>query len=255
MKKIMIAALAITLLVPAMASADTLTIRFGYFLPKAGQNYPDSLWAIEFDQMSFKKSNFNEAMLGIGYERFLSKQLSLCLSVDTYNKTKLGIYNDYVGYSFDEGEFAFPYEYYVGDYDIDHSFGVSITPIQLSLKLAPGGRRTWLVPYVGGGVGLYIYSASLRGLVIDFSDPWIYDDEDLGEVDIFPVFQSYVRETRVAFGYHAFGGFMIPIGSRMTIDLEARYNFAKGSFKDDFQDFGTFDLSGPVFSAGINYWF
>jgi len=255
MKKTIIAAVALALLLPAMSFADIFTLKVGYFLPKADKDYPDSIWGIEFDQMSFKKKDFNQAVLGIGYEHFLSKQLSLCLSLEVYSKSKLGIYNDYVGYSFDEGEFAFPYEYYVGDYDIDHSFDVSITPIQLSLKLAPGGRRTWLIPYVGGGVGLYIYHAALRGLIIDFSDPWIYDDEELGEVDIYPINQSLISETRVAVGYHAFGGFMIPIGDRMTIELEGRYHFAKGSFKEDFQDFDKFDLSGPVFSAGINYWF
>ncbi len=258
MKRILILALAITVLYPAFATADIFTLKGGYYLPKAGGGM-DSLWQIEFDQMTFKKSDMNAGILGVGYEYFLSKQLSLELSVETYSKTKAGIYRDYVGYAFDEGDFAFPFEFYDGDFDIQHRMKVRITPLQLSLKLLPMGRQGRIIPYVGGGVGLYFWNVGIRGEIVDFADDtWVYDDPDLGAVQIYPINLSDTFEGgRVSVGYHAMGGLMVPIGNRVTISAEFRANFAKGKWKSDsaFFDFEDFDLGGYALTAGFNYWF
>lgn len=48
---------------------------------------------------------------------------------------------------------------------------------------------------------------------------------------------------------------MIPIGYRLTLEGEARYHFAKATFKDSFAGFEKFDLSGLSLSIGLNYWF
>ena len=99
MKKSLILIAALIVLIPALAYSNTLTLRAGYFFPRA-QGGPDSLWNIEFQQMSFKKADFRETILGFSYEYFVTKELSLALSVDTYSKRKAGYYMDYVGYSF-----------------------------------------------------------------------------------------------------------------------------------------------------------
>lgn len=257
MKRHLILAAAALILIPALAFPNVMTLRGGYYIPKTS-NGPNSLWQIEFDQMNFKKADFNAAIFGFSYEYFVSKQLSLEISIDTYSKRKAGYYMDYVGYTFSEGDFAFPAADYEGDFSISHGFNVSVTPVQLSVKLMPMGRRNRIIPYLGGGVGLYFWNVSLRGSMIDFTDEWVYNDSDLGDVTIYGITQTDVREeNRVTVGYHAFAGLMFPIGERITLSAEFRYHAAKGQFKSDsaFTDFDAFELGGYAITAGLNYWF
>jgi len=276
MKKVAVLSLAFFLFAPSLAFSNTLTFKLGLFFP----TFKSDLWDTEFENMSFKKSDYYSSNFGFGFDYFVTRQLSLVLSIDAYSKNKLGYYKGYVGYyaatlraaGFDTNDdFAFP-DSYEGDYDPSHNFNVSITPVQLSLKLLPLGRGGKLIPYVGGGAGIYIWNVRLYGYSIDFSPepPWYYN-ESTGEfyrtdnpdpavdVSIYPInpgaYYTDVRErTRMSVGYHALGGFMMPIANRTTIDLEFKYNFVKGNL-ENFQDFQPFDLGGYQISLGINYWF
>jgi hypothetical protein len=138
MKKLTIVAVGLLLLIPSLAFSDTITLRLGYYLPRALSNsylnaHPDSLWTIEFDQMSFLPKDFRSGIVGIGYDYFVSRNISLSLTAEGYNKSQVGFYRDWVLNTLTEGDFAFPFDFYLGD-DIVHSFRVSITPIELSLK-------------------------------------------------------------------------------------------------------------------------
>ncbi len=259
MKKLTGLALGLLLLVPSLAFSDSFFLRMGYFMPHALSDtylasHPDSLWAIELSQMSFSKNKFRGTMFGVGYEYFVNKYLSLAFSVDTYSKQVPGYYVDYGQFALDEGNFAFPSEFYDGDI-IDHAFRVHSTPLQLSVKFTPLGRKTRLIPFFGGGAGLYLWGVRIYGETIDFSDPWIYADPDLGDVDIYPVVSTNGLESGTAFGWHAFAGFQIPIGFRATLDAEVRYHSAKAKFQEWFQGFDDFDLGGLALTVGFNYWF
>jgi hypothetical protein len=258
MKKMTVLAAALLVLAPTLAFSDTLSLRFAYFMPAFQtdiQKYPDSLWAIELDQMSFQKNDFRGSMFGLSYEYFMTKQISLVLSVDTFKKDQFGSYLDYVMFSFEEGDFAFPFEYYDGS-SITHAFGSSITPVQIGLKISPLGRKTRLIPYLGGGLGFTFWSVRLFGETIDFADDsWVYDDPDLGEVQIYPVDYSGARERDVQFSYHAFAGFEFPVGYRITFLAEARYHYAQAMLKSAFEGFDKFDLGGLAITAGFNFWF
>jgi opacity protein-like surface antigen len=255
MKKTVVLIAAIIVFIPALAYSNTLTLRGGYFFPRT-QGGADSLWNIEFDQMSFKRSNFQETILGFGYEYFVTKELSLALSVDSYSKRKAGIYNEYSGITYEREDWAFANEDIDGDFAISHGFNVSITPVELSLKLMPLGRRTKLIPYLGGGASMFFWSAGIRGNIIDFEDPDLFLDESDNEIVGYPIQSANLREDkRISFGYHAFGGLMVPIGNRITLEAEFRYRFGKGRFKEAFLDFEDFDLNGFSLTAGFNYWF
>jgi opacity protein-like surface antigen len=262
MKKCLVLLAMIMFIAPTFIFSNLITFKIGYFLPRA-QGGKDSLWTIEFDNMSFTKSNFSDTVYGFAYEYFVTPQLSLVLSVDGYSKTKVGYYRDYIGFSFKEGDFAFPEKIYGNSQDafsIEHSFAVSITPFQLSLKLTPLGRRTRLIPYVGGGIGAYLWNVRLRGDTIDFNDAWIYTDADpaIGDVEVYKIKQSDLDErrekVRFSFGYHAFAGLMFPVGNRLTIDGQFKYNSLKVTL-EAFKDFEDFDLSGYQLTIGLNYWF
>ena len=262
MNKHLATGILILLAASGLASANTLNVRLNYFIPRA-EATPDSLWGIELANMSFRRSSFQEAYFGFGYEFFLTGSFSLLLEVDPYSKSKAGFYRDYTGIQLVEGDFAFPQDYQ-GDYTPGHSLSLSITPIQLSLKIAPFGRRGKLIPYLGGGVGLYLWSVRLRGDIIDFSDEWTYEDPAYGDIPIYPITQRDAFEGdglgRVAFGWQAFAGFMFPIANRLTIDLGCKVSAAKGTFADEahggaFLGFDKFDLGGFHIQLGMNYWF
>ncbi len=261
MKKITLLALVAVLAVPALVQADTFSLRIGYYMPKAASlsyaaKYPDSLWGIEFNQMSFDPEHYRNSVMGGSYEMFLNKYASLVFSLDTYSRDDYGYYRDWVGYALTDGDFAFPYPDFTGEFDITHVFNVYMTPIQLSVKFTPLGRKTRVIPYIGGGVGAYFWGATIRGQIVDFSQEYVYTDPDtLIEYSVYPVTQTYTRERRVSIGYQGFVGLSFPIGYRVTIDGEVRYHYLQGRFKSDFIDFDKFDLSGLALSVGFSYWF
>jgi opacity protein-like surface antigen len=239
------------------------------------------MWTIEFDQMSFDKTNYITTNFGFAYEYFLTREASIVIGVDSYSKNKLGTYLGYIAYTdlyvpfLDEfSDIAFPDDYINEDFFPAHAFNVTITPIQLSLKFTPIGRKGKFIPYVGGGVGLYLWNVRMNGYLVDFEVEWYYNEitEDIhddipveGEDTlIHPVLSVDAWENnRLSFGYHAFGGVMIPFTRRMTFEVEFKYNNAQGKFKQAFigidEDpifgFEPFDLSAYQVSIGLNYWF
>jgi opacity protein-like surface antigen len=150
-----------------------------------------------------------------------------------------------------EGDF-YAFENEPGGDVVSHVFNVSITPIQLGIKFTPFGRKSKIIPYVGGGVGLYLWNVRLYGDLVDFDDPVEFTDGSIG----FPIYETNAREeNKFKVGYHAFGGVMVPIANRISADLEFKYNFVKGNFTEAFVGFEPFDLSSYQISLGVNYWF
>jgi len=261
MKKLTVLAVALALCIPSLLQADTFSLRLGYFWPMPPTNivsHPNSLWAIELDQMSFQKSDFRAAIYGASYERFLTNQLSISISIDTYSKDNVGYYLDWVGLPFVEGDFAAPAADYLSDpeaFDVLHTFNVSMIPLTLSLTLTPLGRRTRIIPYVGGGGGVYFWRVRMRGEIIDFNDEYIYDDPVLGEVSIYPIQPINARESHASLGAQVFAGIRVPLGYRVTLEAQGLYHFVKGKLTGAFLDFDKFDLSGLAITGAFNYWF
>lgn len=248
MKKSLIILFALTLCLPGFIFSDLVTFKVGYYIPHAMSD----LWEIEFENMSYTKPQFQNTNFAFGYEYFVSRELSVILSVDPYTKKKSGIYNDYVGESIDGDDYAFDYG---TGFPISHVFSVSITPIQASIKLTPLGRKGKLIPYVGGGVGAYLWTVRIQGEMIDFNEGEEFLDGD--DIVIgFPVYVVDAREeNKLSFGFHVFGGIMLPIANRISAEGEVKYNRLSGSFKDGFIGFDPFDLGGLTISIGMNYWF
>lgn len=248
MKKSLILLLALIFLTPIFAFSDIFTFKTGLFIPRAQSD----LWTTEFENMNFSKANYTTTTFGFAYEYFLTREVSVVLGIDTYSKNKVGSYVDYVGIQLAEGDFAFPTDY-MEDFFPTHIFNISITPIQLSLKLTPMGRTGKFIPYVGGGVGLYLWNVRLNGDMVYFDDVWVYVPDG---IDIYPITTVDAWESnRISFGYHAFGGIMVPFTRRMTFEVEFKYNRARGELKEAFEGFEPFDLSAYQISLGMNYWF
>lgn len=248
MKKSLILLLALIFLTPSFAFSDIFTFKTGLFIPRAQSD----LWTTEFENMTFSKTNYTTTNFSFAYEYFLTREVSVVLGIDSFSKNKVGSYVDYVGIELVDGDFAFPNDY-MEDFFPTHVFNISITPIQLSLKLTPMGRTGKFIPYVGGGVGLYLWNVRLNGDLVDFDDVWVYVPDG---IDIYPITTVDAWESnRISFGYHAFGGIMVPFTKRMTFEVEFKYNVARGELKEAFEGFEPFDLSAYQISLGMNYWF
>ena len=254
MKKTLILMTALILMIPGFIFSDLATFKVGYFVPSAHFDVrADNLWWIEFDQMSFSKTNYQTTNFGFGYEYFFSNHLSFVLNIEGYSKNKLGQYLDYIAIEDFDGVWAYPIDEFNGDYIPAHTFSVTITPFQLSVKIAPLGRKQKIIPYIGGGVGVYLWSVRLFGDVVDFSDEW-FDSEF--EVDIYPILSTDAREeNKLKVGFQGFAGIMIPLANRLSLETEFKYNFVMADFTEAFEGFERFDLSGYQISIGMNYWF
>jgi hypothetical protein len=265
MKKLIVLIFGLVVLIPSLAFSDMMTFRLGYYMPYSFtssylSSHPDSLFAIEINNMSFVPSDFRGSILGVGYEFFLTRQLSFAISADFFSHETGGFYKGWVGINLNttgfQGEYAFPYPQFSGQYEIQHSLDVSMYPVQFSLKFTPLGRKTRIIPYVGAGAGVYFLNVAVRGEMPDFNagqaPPPPYQVPT-----IYPVVLVDAHETRVVLGGHAFAGIMVPIGYRLTLEAEARYHYARANFRSAFpaSDYGPIDLSGLSLSIGLNYWF
>ena len=250
MKKSLITLFALILFLPGFIFSDLVTFKVGYFMPRAMSD----LWDIEFENMTYTKNQFQNTDFSFGYEYFVSREFSVVMSVSGYTKNKSGIYNDYVGEDIDGEFFAFDY----GDGSpISHVFSVSVTPLQASLKLTPLGRKGKLIPFVGGGVGGYLWTVRIQGDMVDFNAGEEFLDLDDNTIVIgYPTYAVDAREeNKLSFGFHVFGGVLLPIANRISMEAEVKYNQLNGAFKDGFIGFEPFDLGGWTISLGMNYWF
>jgi len=252
MKKYLIVFVAFILLIPALAYSDLFTFRVGYFIPRA--SIDSDLWQIEFENMDFKKSDFQDTVFSFSYEYFINNQFSLILGLDSYNKKEMGIYTEYVGDVVDDELFAF--DYGQGN-PISHIFTVSQTPISIGLKITPMGRRGGVIPYVGGAASLILFTVRIQGDMVYFSDPVEFWDVQREEWVIgYPVIATDARvDNKLAFGWNVFGGVMFPIANRISIEGEFKYFVGSGDISDTFVDFTNHDLNGYQITIGVNYWF
>ncbi|MFQ6069724.1 MAG: hypothetical protein ACE5LC_04275 [Candidatus Aminicenantales bacterium] len=251
MKKYGIVFILMLLLFPAFCFSDIFSFKAAYFIPRAESD----LWIQEFTNMSLTKNDYHNTSFGFAYEYFVTREISFVFSADPYYARKIGTYLDFVGYSFNEGDFAFP-TIYEGDFYISHLFDVSMTPVSASIKLTPFGRRGRLIPYVGAGGVIFLWNVRLQGDIVDMEDVWEYYDADYDEwIEIYKIKTANVRDdNKISFGYLVFGGFMWPVGKRLSFDLEFKYIVGQGKLSN-FLDYEPFDLSGYRLSIGLNYWF
>lgn len=121
-----------------------------------------------------------------------------------------------------------------------------IVPLEASLHLLPAGRNQPVIPYVGGGFGIYY---------------WRY--EEIGDfvLDRFGANPSII--TGSAFsdgwdpGWHVEGGVQVPVSRSIAIVGEAKYWQAHGHLDVRGFDpaFNPIDLSGAQISGGVSIWF
>lgn len=243
MKSMLIAFFVLLLFVPLAVSADdddewyplqtgSLSFRIGGFFP----NGDSDIWEENIENFTFEMDDFNNFTLGMEYNWFLNRFVTLGFGFDYYSKRNSTEYRDFIG---DD------------DLPIQQEIKLTVVPLTATVKFTPlgngspgyrGERGSQLVPWIGGGIGVYSFEYEEIGEFIDFSDFSIFDAE-------------FLTHEATALGFHIAGGLVIPIDLEWDIFGEARYALAKGDLGDDFLGFEPIDLGGFSFHFGASYRF
>jgi hypothetical protein len=241
MRKVLMLSAAVLMLLPLTAIAQddeyvplkmgTISFRIGGFWPSADSD----LWATNFADLTLEKGDFNNYIVGVEFNWFASRMLTLGVAFDYYKKTNSSNYRDYTDQDGNE---------------LMQDITLEVMPITVTAKLTPlgngapgyrGGRGSPIVPWVGGGVGVYAFKYEEFGEFIDFSDFSIIEGDFLTE--------------SAAFGLHVAGGVVVPIGFDWDVFGEVRYAVVKGGLSEDFLGFEPLDLGGMSALFGFSYRF
>ncbi len=208
------------------AFSDSITVLGGYVLPK-GES--DVFQQNELET-TFEVDDLNDFGVYVGYDHFLGNFVNLAVGVSYYQSD-----TDVV-----DRDFEFPN----GD-PIARNISLEIIPLEAGLRFLPAGREAPVIPYVGGGAGVYV---------------WQY--EEIGDFVInrnsnFSPITGRSFSDGADFGWHVEGGIQIPVSRSATITAEAKYFDAEGDLDERSFDplFEPLDLSATMFSAGVSFWF
>lgn len=240
MKKILMLAAAAVLLAPIGVLAQgewyplktgSVSFRIGYFMPTGNSD----IWDDNTFDLTYEVADFNNYLVGVEFNYFASRFVTIGFAIDYYKKSITTNYRDYVD---DLGN------------EIIQDLTLEIVPLTGTVKFTPlgsgspgyrGQRGSPVVPWVGGGVGIYPFNYQELGEFIDFTDMSIYDGDFLAE--------------GVAFGFHVAGGVVFPIGLDWDAFAEFRYAIVKGDMGEEFLGFNEMDLGGTSLIFGASYRF
>lgn len=245
MKRTLISLFSLMLLLPVCAVAQdddddwfplqegTVSFRIGGFIPRGESD----IWEQNTQDFTFEVDDFKNFMIGVEFNWFLNKYLTVGFAVDAYNKSVSTEYRDYVDNNGDP---------------IFQKIELTIVPITGTVKFTPlgngspgyrGERGTGIVPWIGGGVGIYPFTYEETGDFIDFDD------------DMNIISGTFITDEEAAVGFHAAAGLVVPIGLTWDLFGEVRYAWVEGELSEDFLGFDPIDLGGASFCFGASYRF
>ncbi|MFC2172112.1 hypothetical protein ACFLU6_05710 [Acidobacteriota bacterium] len=212
---------------------SALIVRAGMYLPSGNS----LLWEQNEEFLTFRMADWNAFTYGFGFKLGANDHLNVNFCFDYYRKKRATQYRDYVN---------------ANGYPITQDLKLTLVPLTVAAEFLPfgryeEGRRKFgktpmkIQPFIGAGVGLYIYRYEEIGNQIDFRDMSIYD--------------AYFISEGQAGGVFITGGMDVPIGHNATFTMEGRYHWVKTPLSPDFVGFDDFDLGGAQFMFGFGYRF
>ena len=206
----------------------SVTFRVGGSHPAAS----DDLFRFMTDNLTLGKSDFASVTGGIDLAVRVHRQLDFTVGFSTGQSESRSEFQDFVE---------------TNDMPIEQTTELRRTPITAGLKLhlTPRGRSlgryafipSKVNPYVGAGGGALYYRIEQDGDFVDFET-----------LDIFT--SNFVDEGWTPMAYVAAGS-DIWLLTRLGLNVEARYNWAKDDLNGDFSDFDEIDLRGLQWTIGI----
>lgn len=204
----------------AAAQEQSFNFSLGYFAVRGEDARVDGDVLIENrDIYLFDFSDFNTVSLGAEYLVGLGEFLEAGAGVGYTSRSVDTIYAD-----FERPDGS----------EIEQQLKLRIVPISATVRVLPFGRSGAIVPYVGGGIGIYAWRYVEAGDFINFTAPGM------------PIFRERYVETGTSIGPVAVFGARVPVG-RGTIGGEVRYQKAEGDL--DTRDF----LAPKIDLGGFHY--
>jgi hypothetical protein len=226
MKKVFLLLL-LSAAVVAPASAGSLTVLGGYAEPSGDSDVFD-----QNDRETTFETNDLASFAGtIGYDHFLGDYVNLGGSVSfQYADTDVAD----VDFEFENGSPIF------------RTISLQMIPLEANIRFLPTGRDASIIPYFGGGVGLYLWEYE------EIGDFVINRNSDNPEIISGTAFSDGADP-----GFHVEGGVYIPFGRSVAFAAEGKYWKAEGDLDPEGFDpaFEPIDLSGFQISGGVSFWF
>ncbi|HSE39627.1 MAG TPA: outer membrane beta-barrel protein [Acidobacteriota bacterium] len=226
MKKVFLLIL-LTAAAASPASAGSINVLAGYAMPSGDSD----VFQQNERELTFEPDDLNDFSISVGYDFFLGDYVNLGGSFSWYEGDTDAIDRDFV---FEDGSPIF------------RNVRLQIVPLEANVKFLPVGRDAVLIPYVGGGVGVYF---------------WEYEEFGDFVVNRDPTNPDFISGTAFSDGadpgFHVEGGVYIPIGHSVAVAAEAKYWDAEGDLDPEGFDplFEPIDLSGFQIAGGISFWF
>ena len=179
---------------------QSLSLNLGYFAVRGEDTrIQDDVLIENLNLFAFDLRDFNNGTVGGEWLIGLGNNFETGVGLGFYQRTVPSVYADFVN---------------VDGTEIFQDFRLRVVPLALTLRVLPFGRHAAVQPYFGGGVGMFNWRYSEVGEFIDFTD--------------FGVFRDRFVADGTDVGGIIFGGVRAPIGSRLAIGGEVRYQQASG---------------------------
>lgn len=203
---------------------NTVRFRAGLFTPEGDSAYFDDK-RLDF---SGDAEDFEDGFFGIDYERRLTPHFGFIIGGSFFEGQQDQAYLDF------EDRFG---------NDIAHTTTLDQSSLDVGVLLRLAPARAPIVPYVGGGGSAVAWHLEEDGEFIDFG----FEPLD--------IFDDTFADEGVALGYFLVAGLEVPLGRAWSFFAEGRWRSADDELGDDFEDFGTLDLSGTEVAAGASFRF
>lgn len=202
---------------------NSIRIHGGSFEPDGESQY----WQDKEIDFFGAAEDFDDFQFSVDWVHYVSSRVGILGSVSGYEADQLQSYRDFVTGSGDE---------------IFHVTTLEIGSFEAGVVVHLLRGDALILPYVGGGVGLYDWTLSEDGDFVDF------------EFDPPALFNDVFFESGEAFGTFLVAGIEVPIGSSFSVFGEGKWTNVDDEFNSvDFAGLGTLDLSGESISAGVAF--
>lgn len=201
---------------------SAVRVRFGEFEPEGDSIYWDQR-EIDF---TGSVDDFADSIYAVDFVHMLTERWGVMASVSYYEGQDRQAFRDFVD---DRGA------------DILHDTSLEVATLNVGMVFHLLRRDAAVSPYIGGGFGFYGYDLEESGDFIDF--------------DTFEVFPGTFTADGDAFGAYLLVGLEVPLTAQVSIFGEARWHDADDELEGDFREFGTIDLGGQEYSAGLSFRF
>ena len=212
---------------PPASAQQSVNLFVGAFIPHGSDaRGGDDVLFRNGDFLIFDMRDFKGVTAGGEYLVGLGDHFDAGLGVGIYSRSSRAVYR----------KFTHP-----GGAEIEQDLNLRVVPFTATIRFLPLGHHDAIVPYVGGGAGIYRWQYSETG---EFLDP---------QNNIFRDNETYrVSDTTV--GPVILGGVRVPIGSKGSgFGGEIRYQGGKGNLPAALQFAGSkIDLGGFNYLFTVN---